>query len=393
MWSLIKKLFKKEEEKTDWLEPLFDHIEIVKKKKLAVPFRIMEIKKNGFLVKVEGLYAFVPFSLMPWKYQNFENWNAVLASLKKRVFHGTVAKVVRKEGETGLNRIYVDASGVKFDKPELVVDEKYKGVVIQKTDFGLFVDIGHQFGWKYGSIKGLLHRTYIPNFELQSNYEPGKVVEVNLIENTEKGLLLKLSGYNYALETYVGKTVEVRVKKIDKKPLSYLVEDKYHAQMPMKNVYGDDIYLIKNMMKYLNDGDIIECEVLEFNTQNGYLTLKFLPKNNTGFDWNSPEIQEYIGKTVQANVYRSVYYGSTLLVENKYRAMITNEIPTRKKILNQMKEGATVECTVLSVDAEHGIFIVDINALRPKRKQKHKPRANRKPRPIPKPIPETIVSS
>ena len=375
MWSFIKNLFKKEEKK-EWLEPLFDHIEVVKQKKLVVPFKIVDIKKNGFLVKIEGLFAFLPFSLMPWKYQNYDNWNAVLYSLKKRVFHGTIAKVIRKEGNTGVNRIYVDASVTKYEKPELVEGENYKGVIIQKADYGLIVDIGHNFKWKNGSIRGLLHRSYIPNFEFQTNYETGKIIEVKLYENNDKGLSFKLSSYNYALESFVGKIVQARVIKTDNKPISYMVDEKYHAQMPMKNVYGDDIYLIRNMLKYLSDGEIIDCTVLDFNAEIGYLTLKFLPKNNTGLDWNSEEIQNYIGKTVQTNVYKSPYYGPTLLVENKYRAMITNEMPTRKKILNQMRDGTIIDASIVSVDAEMGIFIVDLKSFKPKRKRnrKHKKR-------------------
>ncbi|MCL2072719.1 MAG: hypothetical protein FWH18_02265 [Marinilabiliaceae bacterium] len=371
MLSFIKNLFKKEEEK-DWLEPLFDHIEIVKKKNLEVPFRIFEIKKSGFLIKVEGLFAFVPFSLMPWKYQNYDQWNAVLPSLKKRVFHGTIAKVTRKEGETGVNRVFVDASKVNFDKPELSDSETYKGIIFQKTDFGIFVDIGHHFAWQYGSIRGLIHRTNFPSSEFIHNYHIGKIVEVKMIERSQKGLLLKFAGNNYNLETYVGKIVQTKVIKVNKKPLSFLVEDQYHAQMPMKNIYGENIYLIKNLMKYFTNDEIIECEVINYNTLNGYLSLKFLPKNNTGYDWNSQEIQDYIGKTVQAYVYRSVYYGATLMVDNKYRAMVTNDIPTRKRILNQMKDGTTIECVVLSANTECGIFIVDANALKPKVKQKLK---------------------
>ena len=46
-----------------------------------------------------------------------------------------------------------------------------KGVIINKTNYGIFVDIGYNFNWWCGSLVGMLHKS---NFENEELFEKNK---------------------------------------------------------------------------------------------------------------------------------------------------------------------------------------------------------------------------
>jgi len=48
-------------DKKEWLDNLVENAEKIRDNKTNVPFKILEIKGNGFQVKVSGLYAYAPF--------------------------------------------------------------------------------------------------------------------------------------------------------------------------------------------------------------------------------------------------------------------------------------------------------------------------------------------
>jgi hypothetical protein len=98
-WDEIKtnflKIFNTKEEEENFLLKLITNIEFLEESKKNVPFRIIEVKEKGFLVKVGGLFAYVSFHHMPWRYTSNENWKAVSKFLIGKSFFCNIYQVKR----------------------------------------------------------------------------------------------------------------------------------------------------------------------------------------------------------------------------------------------------------------------------------------------------------
>jgi len=287
MFSFIKNIFKTKTQKK-WLDTLVDNIEKTKKEGVAVPMRIVDVKNKGFVVKTQGLFAYLPFSLMPWKYPNIEHWKYVYHSLKEKTLFGKIIQVERNPKTEKLIKITVDANSTKFKNINLSKSKTYSGIIVQKAEYGFFIDIGYHFKWRHGSLLGLLHNSKLPELKYHSFYEEGQIIEVNCLKKDDNYLLYKIAGTSDFRESYVGKTVSVTVKNSENNKQFFLVENVHQAVMPFKkNIYGEKQLSVINFVKSLSDGDVINCEVIDINMQSGCLMIKFLSKNDEG---NQPVI-------------------------------------------------------------------------------------------------------
>ena len=337
-------------EKKEWLEPLIENIEKIKERGSIVPFDIVDIQKDWFLIKTNGLYAYVPFDCMPWTYSNTKCWEAIFFSLEKKKFFGKVFRIDRKPDKPGHIRIFVDATTTLVKEAKLYHNKDYRGIVILKTAYGVFVDIGYHFHWRCGSLTGLFHRSKFPDHESFLVCEPGQIVVVNYFGENEKGMIFEKEGYIDLNEKYTGKTVRVKVYRYDDGTLDFLVEGKYNAKMPVNQSIYDNK---KTAMQYIMDswigGEFIDCEVLHVIQSKERFILKYLfPENH---------IINNIGETIQVNVYRSQNGSLYLLSEDKYKV----EMPVTKSIygkrLNMVKKAMkywqgneTIICQVIDID-------------------------------------------
>src|SRR5690554_6996602 len=62
---------------TDYLTPLFENIEKAYVDQLVLTFRIVEPKTSGFVIKVGGLFAFLLYKDIGWKYSNLDVWRDI----------------------------------------------------------------------------------------------------------------------------------------------------------------------------------------------------------------------------------------------------------------------------------------------------------------------------
>ncbi len=111
----------------------------------VVIFKVTKIKKSGFEVKVKGIFAFVPFSLMPWKY--YPNMWGFMAN--EIINHKFFAKIV--DLDLAQNRIILDATVTEFDEFLLSDGQTYKAIILKKSKNFIIVEIGHRYNWTYGS--------------------------------------------------------------------------------------------------------------------------------------------------------------------------------------------------------------------------------------------------
>ena len=419
---------------------------------ISATFNIISLKNKGFCVKINQLYiGYVPLILMPWKYSNKGCWNYVFSSLTEKEFIGKVVKINTYQD----NKILpiIDATSNFFEEVDLNTDDDYKGIVLHKTDYGVFVDIGVHFEWKYGSLEGLVPVLKFPDKDTFLSCEPGQIIEVNFLRKNNNKFLFKSKGFKGLRDKFVGKNVKVKISKKENGKNIFLVEDIYRssiamnkklyggkkkfniiknkikncfdgeeidcevidtcvskngneflmlkyllqsdsesdldfnkqyvqvkvcknkeeeltfwingedqAKMPInKKIYGKKLGRISNILKYLYDGDVIECEIVGKDGE-GYLTLKYIPKKESEIDWNSQEISDYIKKTVFVHTIKDDSGFLKLLVENKYRARFKDPNYENKKIWKKLPEKFIIACKVDSIDTEYGMMIIDCDS-------------------------------
>ena len=130
----IKEIFVSHDDK-DWLNKLIADLEkkVIEEKNL--PFRIIKIKEKGFIIKINGLFGYISFLHMPWRYSDVESWGFVFKYLQDKTFFCKIY-----EFEKGPLTIIVDGDVPQFRKMSLIKDSEYEGVIVKKNRNGLYVD-------------------------------------------------------------------------------------------------------------------------------------------------------------------------------------------------------------------------------------------------------------
>ena len=180
--NIIKRYFGKPDDK-EWFNKLVENLENKKAENANLPFKILEARNEGFLVKIAGLYAFISFYHMPWKYYNTDSWVAVSSKLIDKIFYCKIHSI-KKEPLS----VLIDGEIPQFKKMELIVGQKYRGIIIGRFRKALQVDIGYHFDWKYGSFVGFLKKAQYNNSkQLFSRHFLGEEIEVFYHGLSEKG--------------------------------------------------------------------------------------------------------------------------------------------------------------------------------------------------------------
>lgn len=161
----IFNLFKTEEEIRAAM-PLNEVVSVLKQKLIeahlsneTIIFTITALKKTGFQVKVKGIFAFVPFSLMPFKFSP-PLWDVIKNELIGQKFFGKIiiAEIIN-------NRFIVDASVTEFEAFNLIDGATYKAIILKKASKHIIVEIGHRYNWQFGS------QCYLVTFDSPNNLE------------------------------------------------------------------------------------------------------------------------------------------------------------------------------------------------------------------------------
>ena len=251
----------------DYLPKLVDGIERQIENGGNLPFIIADIRERGFIIKIGGLYGFVSYLHMPWKYRNIDSWQAVFPTFKGKIFFCKIFHL-----EKNPLSIIVNGEIPQFKKYDLIENENYKGIIIQKTSIGLFIDIGYNFNWECGSIVGMLHKDNFDTDEAFNQTKTGDIIETTFWGyNENKQPLLGINSQlkewlTREIDKFIGEIFAVKVVKINDNVINYCIADKYNATLPItRTIYGAQRTHIKNAVKQLCNGDIINCEVIHIN--------------------------------------------------------------------------------------------------------------------------------
>jgi len=279
----IKGLFSRPEKK-EWLEKLVETLENKKKDNISLPFKIVDIKERGFTVKVSGLYAFIAFNHMPWKYNDIEYWIAIQPKLTNKSFFCKIHKISKDPLS-----IIINGEIPQFKKVELEIGNEYNGLIIKKSNYGVFVDIGYNFDWKCGSYIGLLHMSQFEKKELFLNCSIGDEITIIHQGSNENGQLVfsqdnQINDWNNKKpQKFLGQIVLVRITRTEENNLSFIVDGKYNGRITNSKVdYPPAIRRkFKEAKNNLKDGETINCEVISCDENRRVLNLKWLIEFDT----------------------------------------------------------------------------------------------------------------
>ncbi len=369
-----------------YLLTLIENLERQKEENNALAFRIVSIKNKGFVVKVGGLFAYGSFDHMPWQYPSYEAWRAVFPYLTDRLFYCKI-HTIRKEPLF----ILINGNIPQFKKPQLKQNDLYIGIILNKTNYGLFIDIGFHFGWEYGSLVGMLHISDVAERSLFEKAEAGNSREVLFLGSNDKEQLVfgdksvPEEWFTGELEKRVGEMVWVKVTKIKGKPPGFQVEGRYDATLPvLKSIYPGRSGKVSQAIRNLEDEEIIRCEIVSVDSRNRSIHLKWvldweidakLARNyhigdpnilvdedrNSVLDKEFEEKHSLIGQRVQVSVRkkggRFNRVQNQYLIRDRFEGILTisnDSYRISKKEMKQIElnltEGDVIECEVTGLD-------------------------------------------
>ena len=270
---------KKEEEK-DYLTKLADNLKEIQKNHQNVSFRIKTAKRNGFVVKVKGLFAFVSFHHMPWKYKSVEHWRAVSKHLVDKKFFCNIHSISENVRPI---QIIINAENHTFEKIKLIPLEQYECVVIHKSKYGLIVDLGYHFDWEYGSFNGLIHKSTYTNDDKLLNAESGDIVKTCFHGVKKKGTLknggLILGNQNVQKEWLTGElenligTIQTATVMLDEKgKRGFFIDGKYRTMIYIDKKIYPNKKSIKKELNNLRMYSTIECKILRISKSNNFVS-------------------------------------------------------------------------------------------------------------------------
>jgi len=272
----------------DWIYERFLEIEQHKDHCDVLPFRIIALKDAGFLAKVKGLYAYISFYHMPWKYYTPGSWVAIAPSLIGKEFSCKIHKVDKDQ-----NSILLDGALPQFKQAVLTIGEVYNGLVIQITDAGLIIDIGCHFDWKYGSLTGFLHASKFVDNAKVSDFTPGQEITTVYQKAHDHGQLIFCSDkdkYDWQMgipQALVGQKMWAKViRRPGSKKVDLLVRGKYKAKLEVDKQTDAPSHKrkIKKLKNELSDGGIIHCTVTGLNKKHRTLLISWPAEPETDVD-------------------------------------------------------------------------------------------------------------
>ncbi|MBI3235117.1 MAG: hypothetical protein HYZ42_13970 [Bacteroidetes bacterium] len=271
----VAPLFMKKHEKLT-----FEDLKTAHEQQTNVPFKIIGITDKGFYGCVSDFKAFISFKYMPFSYVHFESWLSILPHLKHRFFYAKIHSILNEDQYFILN-----ANIPQFKHPLIGKETICEGVIIQQINHrSIQIELGAFFGWKFGSIIGIMTRSKrdsLVNFrELKCG---DKIKAIIYDKSTEESHYLLKGSVDYndwedgSIKEMLHKIVQVRfvyfsdtLKAVvcGKHQGKILTTKKLYAQMYMYSIYP--------MVRSLNEQDCIQCKVVRVNESTRRLDLLWL---------------------------------------------------------------------------------------------------------------------
>ena len=318
---------------SDYLTVLFKNLEKKRYEYESVPFKIVDIREQGFKIRVGGLFGYISFYHMPWKYSGVESWRVIYPHIQEKIFFAKIFELHKNEKSIAVK---LNGEIAQFKTPDLIIDKKYNGIITKKTNYGIFIDLGYHFEWSCGSIQGLIHKSQFENIEYFENLSEGQIIEVFYWGTNEKeqiilGLDVNLKDWlTGGIRELIGDIVNVKVMITNTESKEFTVENMYKGLMPVtKAVYPNmNRTHIKIAISNLKNEEIIQCEIIGINEKRKALLLKWI---------SNQEIENVISRTLPENVTikkTKLYPNSQNNIENRAKPEIVKKLKLIGEIVN-----------------------------------------------------------
>ena len=238
-----------------YLKNLLSGIETAYTHNERVAFQIIAPIDKGFSVKVGGLFAFVSFYHFCWAYPSTTFWQHAAKHLVGSFFAGNIYKL-----DTNPISIQINANEQQFGIPPLKKNTTYTAVVLQKTVYGVFVDVGLHFNWEFGSLLGLVHKDNLLNPADHNSYIVGDKITTEFQGFDENQQLVlgdnseRAKWWNGDLTKLINTTQNATVVIDKKNQPEFYVLGKYKA-----------LIFSKTTPKNYKNGEIIPCKILNIS--------------------------------------------------------------------------------------------------------------------------------
>jgi len=376
----------KQDDPNEYLSELRKNFERKIKEQDIHEFRIVDVRQKGFVVKIYGLFGYVSFFHMPWKYRNSIIWQTMFPNLKNHIFLGKIHDYNSKS-----LGIKIDAKCMAFADVNIPVDEYYQSIVLNVVTFGVFVEIGHLFDWRFGSVSGLLHKDNFTSPADMDSLNTGDVLQVIYWgENSDSqhmfGLMPELKPwFDGSVKKLIGKKVKGKVLSNKNGNLLCSVNDIFKAKITVKkSIYPQNSNRVKKALKQVYNDEELSFLVYDLDHKNHRLSLKWedeqeirlmidrgkrkkrnqpipgiqhLDAIHDKLDKGTAEILQLVGKEINVAVVKTKEpdssttvkyvvnskFSATLVISNKSRKISNFE---KNIIQNNLQDGDILPCTV-----------------------------------------------
>lgn len=350
----IKSFIKKRKQKAKY-KILFENLEKHFLEQTSVPFSLDRIKNNGFLIKISGLYGYIPFNNMPWDYQYPYIWQKVFPYIEGKIFFGVISKFEKGKRST----IILKSVENQFKQYKLEESHSYQAIVLVKTKFGVFVDLGHSLRWNYGSIQGLVHNSTFESEEEFYYTQPGQVIEVFYYGKKKDGNLILSKTQNIKewasgeLLDLIGKEAPVTVIFDENNVPRFFLFGKIEAELQLSShIYQKgQISLVKVMIKNLINREVILCTVLRVNITAKKVQIAFNNFTEIGRVLARNSIKDQSDQQKSYSDYNSAN-------RTKIESLINDEVKDKLNLLNKTIVVEVVKKTD-SFGRQRNAFLID----------------------------------
>jgi len=377
-------------EDKSYLKTLVSNLELYYQRNNTISFLITQAKQKGFIVKVGGLFAYIPFHYMPWQYKRIESWRIVSNTLIDKKFYCKVKAIEKDPIKIEINaKIHICKELVYHQKTAVL------GLVIGRTKFGIFVEIGAFYHWEYGSCIGLLHRNNMADQDFFNSVRVGNEIST-FFHGFSRNHQIILGDASIdkvwstgELDTLINTIQPVTIVISEHGNRSFFVKGKYEAILPISKLFypNTSISKIKSALKQYKNNDTIRCKILKIDYSARKMIVQWLTTiEHTISPANANQLLHLVdGKTakkmqallyqkpIEVKVFKKSKYSKA--EENKYYIHNNLEVAlsitstkynlTKKgieAIENKFKHGDKLNCTLVSFDDPIKV-IFDIDSM------------------------------
>ena len=249
-----------------YLQELVERLSNLKENDKIVSYIIQEPTKQGFLIKVGGLFGHIDFRYFPIKYRNKEIWKVVSLFFVGLKFYGKIKNLK-------INPINIELNGKShlFENLELEFEKLYKAIVVHKSEYVLTIELGNFYDWKYGSILGYVNKLsfregksfdiIIVGDEIETYFHKQTFGNAPIFGEIAENVTQAISD----IEKYIGTTQKVTVKINVNGNKQFSFGHKLNGEIPIQEIYygkKSKREIVRIFLQSLETGTEFDCEIV-----------------------------------------------------------------------------------------------------------------------------------